>query len=90
MFQITFDEMDDKPICMNDEEAGTKEVNRLKEEGKTNVVKKRFRGLGSMPPMILWHYCVNPTTRQSETMGVADAEAAIAAFSPGTNLSNRS
>jgi DNA gyrase subunit B len=88
LFQITCDEMEE-PICLNDEEAGTIEVNRLKAEGRANVVKKRFRGLGSLPPTILWRYCVNPTTRDSEPMRVADAEAAIAVFSPGTKLSKR-
>jgi DNA gyrase subunit B len=81
LFQITYDGMD-KLICLVGEDAGTKEIHRLKEEGKTSVMKKRFRGLGSMERAILCRYCVNPATRNSEPMRVADAEAAIQVFYP--------
>lgn len=81
LFQITYDGMD-KLICLVGEDAGIKEIHRLKEEGKTSVMKKRFRGLGSMKRSILCRYCVNPATRNSEPMHVADAEAAMRVFYP--------
>ncbi|MFO0940003.1 MAG: toprim domain-containing protein [Pirellulales bacterium] len=85
LVQITFDGASEL-ICTDDEDFATREVSKLKAAGKTNVVKKRFRGLGSMSPDVLAHYCVNPGTRQSNSLTIADAEAAIAVFSPQKRL----
>jgi DNA gyrase subunit B len=81
LFQIVYDDCAEL-ICMEDDITGSAEVQRLIASGKTNVVKKRFRGLGSMGRQILHQYCVNPKTRRSETLLVGDAEAAIAVFCP--------
>ena len=54
----------------------------LKRRGITQVNKKRFRGLGGMDADILSRTCVDPAFRRLEQASVADAEAAIAAFSP--------
>lgn len=81
LFQITYDGLDE-PICLVREEEAIREVKRLTEEGKANIMRKRFRGLGSMEKGILKRHCVEPSTRKSEPMRVADAEAAIAMFAP--------
>lgn len=81
LFQITYDGVKDL-ICSDDEEFVTNQVGQLKAEGKANVMKKRFRGLGSMGADVLKRYCINPKTRKSQTLAVADADAAIAVFSP--------
>lgn len=81
LYEITYDGLVE-PIYLVAEDARLKETDRLISEGKTNVVKTRFRGLGSIGPATLGRYCVNPTTRNSKTMQVADAEAAIEVFSP--------
>ncbi len=81
LVQITYDGAPDL-ICMDDEDFASKEISRLSAEGKTNIMKKRFRGLGSMSPDVLARYCIDPKTRKSHLLAVADAEAAIAVFAP--------
>jgi DNA gyrase/topoisomerase IV subunit B len=81
LYEITYDGVVE-PIYLVAEDARINVADRLISEGKTNVVKKRFRGLESIGPAILRRYCVNPTTRNSAPMQVADAEAAIEVFSP--------
>ena len=47
------------------------------------VERIRYRGLGSITPDILERCCVNPTTRKSRVLGVADAEHAASLFGGG-------
>jgi len=81
MFQITYDGLTEL-ICIEEELAARTEVSRHIADGKTNVQKKRFRGLGSMGQAVLSQTCVKPSSRSSVIMRAADAEAAIAVFSP--------
>jgi DNA gyrase subunit B len=81
LFQITHDGMVEL-VCVEDEPTAALEVQRMLAEGKANVIKKRFRGLGSMGQSVLSQYCVAPKTRKSVAMRASDAEAAIAIFSP--------
>ena len=46
----------------------------------------RPRGLGSIDPSYLEKTCVNPATRRSVPIGIADARAAIGVFSPSSRL----
>jgi DNA gyrase subunit B len=48
--------------------------------GATHVKAQHHRGLASINPPLLLSSCVDPATRRADVMGVADAEAAIAAF----------
>lgn len=81
LYQITYDGITE-PICMDEEETAAKKINRLIAQGKSDVRRKLFRGLGSMGSEILSRFCVSPLTRKSQILGVADVEAAIAVFSP--------
>jgi DNA gyrase subunit B len=45
----------------------------------------RYRGLGTITPTILEHVCVNPATRRSRVLSVADAELAVKVFA-GTSF----
>lgn len=81
LVQITYEGATDL-ICTDDEEFAAREVVRLKAQGKVTVLKRRFRGLGSMGPEVVSQFCVHPSTRKSQQLCIADAEAAIAVFSP--------
>lgn len=81
LYAITYDGIDE-PICVVAEEWSVDELDRLVSQGKTNIVKQQFRGLESMGPGILRRHCVDPTTRNSTPMSVADVKAAIEVFSP--------
>jgi DNA gyrase subunit B/topoisomerase-4 subunit B len=81
-FQITYDDCSEL-ICMDDDATGSAKVKQLIAAGKTNVLKKPFRGLGSMGRAILSQYCLHPETRLATVMQAADAQSAIAVFSPG-------
>lgn len=81
LVQITYDGAPDL-FCTDEEEFASKEISRLRAEGKSNVLKKRFRGLGSMSSDVLARYCIDPKTRKSHLLTLADAEAAIAVFTP--------
>lgn len=66
----------------------------LLESGRIHIVRFtvdemkswRPRGLGSIEPVFLEKMCVNPMTRRSVPVGLADARAAIAVFSPVSRL----
>jgi DNA gyrase subunit B len=55
-------------------------VAELTRRGAANVKSQHHRGLASIDPPLLLSSCVDPVTRRADVMGVADAEAAIAAF----------
>jgi DNA gyrase subunit B len=48
--------------------------------GEQVAERIRHRGLGTITPAILEHTCINPATRVSRVLSVADAEAAAAVF----------
>jgi DNA gyrase subunit B/topoisomerase-4 subunit B len=49
------------------------------------VQRVRYRGLGTITPAILERECINPATRKSHVLSVADAELAVKVFA-GTNI----
>jgi DNA gyrase subunit B len=55
-------------------------VAELTRRGATQVKSQHHRGLASIDPPLLLSSCVDPATRRTDVMGMADAEAAIAAF----------
>ena len=55
----------------------------LKQQGARNITARRYRGLAGIDAEILATTCVNPVTRKTQPMGIADAEAAIAFFGGG-------
>jgi DNA gyrase subunit B len=62
----------------------------LLESGRIEMVRAplfdiksyRYRGLGNIDPALLAQTCVNPKTRKTSIMGIADAQACIDAFGP--------
>jgi DNA gyrase subunit B len=64
--QLAFDAAEYQRQCRIAEEAG--------------VARIRYRGLGSITPTILACTCVDPSTRQSRVLSLADAEQAGAVF----------
>jgi DNA gyrase subunit B len=52
----------------------------LTRRGASHVKSQHHRGLASIDPPLLLSSCVDPATRRAAVMGLADAEAAIAAF----------
>ncbi len=54
----------------------------LERRGAQEIKTYRYRGLGNIDPAILARSCVDPKTRQTSVMGIADARASIEAFGP--------
>lgn len=65
------------PILAYSEEEGQKICNELKQQRKTHVSKKRFRGLASLNTEVLAECCVAPTSRKAFRLTVQDAERSI-------------
>ncbi len=47
-----------------------------------DIKSNRYRGLGNIDPALLAQTCVNPKTRKTSIMGMADAQACIDVFGP--------
>lgn len=81
LLQVTYDGMN-APLGFESVERATQATERLIAEGKQNVSRKYFRGLGSIDPPTLRYHCIDPKTRNDFVLGASDAEEAIAIFNP--------
>ena len=61
-------------------EHAAKLITRLKQLGHADISTLHHRGLASIDPQLLASSCVNPAKRKTDTMTVADVEAAIDVF----------
>jgi DNA gyrase subunit B len=67
--------------------AHSKSILQMLENQKVSRVDNHhFRGLGSIEQPLLYDTCVNPSTRQTQPLSLADAKAAIDIFGPKSAL----
>ncbi len=80
-----------KQPCVEPAQAYSEEHHRglceeLRRRGAQEIKTHRYRGLGNINPALLAQTCVNPASRRTSVMGLADALQSIEAFGPNRLL----
>ncbi|MDZ4848984.1 MAG: toprim domain-containing protein [Pirellulaceae bacterium] len=76
MMELVADNLETSLLAFSDEE-GQRISFELEQDGKKNILKKRFRGLASLNADILKRHCVDPNTRGIIPLTAHDAESSI-------------
>lgn len=66
----------EQPVYLSSPAQHPAQVDALAARGVHEVQTLRYRGLGSLEPALLTSWCVDPQTRHTEVMKLADAELA--------------